>query len=108
MGARMSSAFMAENPQASIKGLIIAGCRNSGGYPLACDESVVKVKIPVLDIWGGNNRKDINAASDRDGLVGAKYQQITIDGGNHKFDGYDDEFTSAVIQWLKNTSLNKN
>ena len=100
MGARMASAFMAEHAKAPIKGLIIAGCRNNGDYPLACKETVEEVKIKVLDIWGGDNGKDINAASDREELVGENYQQVAIDGANHKFDGYDSEFTSAVIKWL--------
>ena len=34
MGSRMASAFIAENPDAPIQGLIVAGIRNNGGYPL--------------------------------------------------------------------------
>lgn len=100
MGARMASAFMAEHAKAAIKGLVIAGCRNNGGYPLACDETAKQVKVKVLDIWGGNNGKDIDAASEREVLVSDTYQQVVIDGANHKFDGYDSEFTSVIIRWL--------
>ena len=57
MGSRMASAFMAENVNAPIKGLIIAGCRNNGDYPLSCSETIKEVKIKVLDIWGGANGK---------------------------------------------------
>ena len=100
MGARMISTFIAENKNTSIAGLVVAGCRNNGGHPLSCSESLDKVKIPVLDIWGGNNRKDNNAADERESLINDKYQQVAIDGANHKFDGYDSEFTSAVTKWL--------
>ena len=101
MGSRMSSAFIAEHPSSPVKGLIIAGCRNNGGSPLACDESMEEVKIPVLDIWGADNGKDSDSAIDRENLISKKYKQVAIDGANHKFDGYESEFTSAVIKWLK-------
>ena len=33
MGSRMVSAFVSNNPSESISGLIVAGCRNNGGFP---------------------------------------------------------------------------
>ena len=102
MGSRMASAFVADNPDQSIKGLIVAGIRNSGGYPLDGKQNLENVEIPVLDIWGdGGNGKDSNHASDREDLVSEQYKQVAISGANHKFDGYEDEFVSAVVDWLK-------
>lgn len=101
MGARMASAFVSENPDQPIAGLIVAGCRNNGGYPLSCKENLQNIDIPVLDIWGGNNKKDSDAANDREELVSERYKQIEISGANHKFEGYESEFVSAVINWLK-------
>lgn len=101
MGSRMASAFVAENPDQPIAGLIVAGCRNNGGKPLSCEESLRNVVIPVLDIWGGKDGKDSNAASDRKGLISGNYQQVKISGANHKFKGHEGKFVSSVADWLK-------
>ena len=101
MGSRMASAFMAENADPSIKGLIVAGIRNNGGYPMDGKHNLERIKIPVLDIWGGGNSKDYDAAKERVILVSATYTQVEVPGANHKFDGYDDELVAAVVAWLK-------
>jgi len=101
MGSRMSSAFVSEDSNHRLTGLIVAGCRNNGGAPLSCDENLEGIDIPVLDIWGGNNGKDSNSASEREGLVSGKYKQVEISGANHKFEGYESELVDAVVDWLK-------
>ncbi len=101
MGSRMASAFVAQYPAQKINGLIVVGCRNNGDAPLSCSENLSSVKISVLDIWGGDNTKDIDAAFERENLKSAKYTQIEIADANHKFDDVETEFASAVISWLK-------
>ena len=101
MGARMASAFIAEYPKTPIAGLIVAGCRNNGGEPLACDHNLQMIDIPVLDIWGAANRKDRTAAAQRTYLKSPQYRQVAIDGANHTFEGKETEFTSAVVEWLR-------
>lgn len=101
MGSRMASAFMAEDPDAPINGLIVAGIRNNGDYPLDGKQNLERVDIPVLDIWGGGDSKDYAAAKERRPLVSATYTQVEIPGANHKFDGYDAELITAVINWLQ-------
>lgn len=101
MGSRMASAFVAKFPTQKIDGLIIAGCRNNGDEPLSCLENMQKVKVATLDIWGGDNTKDIDAASEREGLISTSYRQIEITDANHKFDGADEAFVAAVIKWLQ-------
>ena len=102
MGARMVSAFVAEHPNASVKGLIVAGVRNNGGPPFDGKQSLTTVKVPVLDIWGdGGNGKDSRFARERETLLSTRYQQVPIAGANHKFSDYEREFTDAVIAWLK-------
>lgn len=83
------------------KGLIVAGIRNNGGYPLDGMQNLKHIQIPVLDIWGGGDSKDTDAAREREGLVSASYAQVEIAGSNHKFDGDEDEFVAAVIAWLR-------
>ncbi len=101
MGSRMASSFVSENPNQSLSGLIVAGCRNNGSYPLSCEENLQDVNIPVLDIWGENNGKDSDAANDRSVLVSGDYKQVGISGANHKFEGYEDELVSSIVAWLK-------
>lgn len=101
MGSRMASSFIAQHHARSVAGLIIAGCRNSGGVPLACDENMHQVRIPVLDIWGGGDKKDTDAAATRQIYLSGIYQQVAIPDANHKFDGYENEFVAAVVAWLK-------
>jgi predicted alpha/beta-hydrolase family hydrolase len=109
MGSRLASSFIFKNPDQPVAGLIIAGCRNNGGYPLSCYDNLQDVAIPVLDIWGGDNEKDADAASEREDFLSDKYTQVEVAGANHKFDGYEDEFVLATVNWLKaqNESLNR-
>lgn len=97
----MASAYVAENSDHLLSGLIVAGCRNNGGRPLSCKENLEEVDIPVLDIWGGKNDKDAIAAYYREELASEKYQQMKVSGVNHSFDDYEGEFVSSVVSWLK-------
>lgn len=101
MGSRMTSAFVSDNPNNGLSGLIVAGCRNNGGRPLACDQNLKGVTLPVLDIWGGKNGKDSKAASERRGMASASYTQVEISRANHKFEGYEGELVDAVANWLR-------
>ncbi len=100
MGGRMVSAYVSENRNNELSGLIVAGCRNNGGSPLACDKNLEGVTLPVLDIWGGKNGKDVKAASERRGMVSSAYTQVEISGANHSFEGYEGELVNAVANWL--------
>lgn len=101
MGSRMASAFVSKNSNHGLAGLVVAGCRNNGGYPLSCEDNLQGVKLPVLDIWGGDNGKDSRSASERSGMVSDTYTQVEISGANHKFEGYEDELVDSVVSWLK-------
>ena len=100
MGSRMASAFIAENGNGSIKGLILAGCRNNGGGVLSCSNNVEMIDIPILDVWGTKNNKDTKAASQREHFVSDKYTQKSIGNANHVFDGYDSSLSDIVIDWI--------
>jgi len=101
MGSRMASAYVSAHPDNSLSGLIIAGCRNNGGRPLSCDDNLKNVRLPVLDIWGSGSGKDHDAAADRSEFVSSQYQQVAIDGADHRFEGDETEFVNAVVHWLR-------
>ena len=102
MGSRMTSSYLSEIGTTSIKGFIAIGCRNNGGYPFSCIDNVSDIDdIPILDIWGADDDKDAKSASAREYLISDRYKQVSINGANHKFDGYDDELNNTIIDWLK-------
>jgi len=101
MGARMASAYLAIHEDAPIAGLIVAGCRNNGQDPLACDHNLQLIDIPVLDIWGAASAKDVAAGNQRRYFKSAEYTQVAIDNANHAFEGKEDEMVDAVIAWLR-------
>lgn len=101
MGSRMSGAYVSLNAGHGLSGLIIAGCRNNGGKPLACDKNVGALTLPILDVWGDKNRKDSTAASKRAHLISNTYSQVKISGANHKFEGKEDELVQAIVTWLQ-------
>ena len=101
MGSRMASAYLKESRDQSVNGLIIAGCQNNGGTLFNCMENVNKLKLPILDIWGGEDERDSNAAREREKLQSSTYTQKEISGANHKFDGYENLFVSMVSSWLE-------
>jgi predicted alpha/beta-hydrolase family hydrolase len=106
MGSRMASAFLAKNKKPSFKGLIVAGCRNNGKRVLSCANNVEDINIPILDIWGSQNKKDSKAALKREAFISTKYTQIELTGANHQFDGYDNQLNGVILQWLEERKNN--
>jgi len=101
MGSRMTSSFLSEFENPPIKGFIVVGCRNNGGYPFSCIDNVGDIKnIPILDIWGESSRADKESASERKYLISNNYKQVSIKDANHRLDGYDEELQDTVINWL--------
>ena len=102
MGSRMMSAFISENP-GLVDGLIMAGCRNYGGYPMNCHDHIANLSnIKILDLYGGGDSKDIHSAEQRNYLVSDNYSQLSIGNANHQYDGNKKELKNAVINWLSN------
>lgn len=101
MGGRMASAYLAQNGEDDVAGLIIAGCRNNGGGVLNCMDNLQDLHLPTLDIWGGGSHKDVDAANEREIFQSDTYTQIEIPAANHKFDDYETEFVDAVLEWIK-------
>ncbi len=101
MGARMAAAYLAAHPEAPVDGLVVIGCRNNGGAPLDCRQSLETVERPVLDLWGGADTKDKRAGRQRRHLRSDRYTQMEIAGASHRFEGHEQALTTAVVEWLK-------
>jgi len=102
MGSRMASAFISSHANHGLAGLLVVGCRNNGKPPLSCGQNLKNIRLPILDIWGGSDRKDSEAAAARNGMASESYFQIEIPQADHKFVDHEDELIDSVVAWLKN------
>jgi pimeloyl-ACP methyl ester carboxylesterase len=100
MGGRMTTAFLANNPGASIVGYIGVGLLAGGQEPLNSNMNLRKVKVPVIDIYAEDDT-DAQFAGNRKAFVSERFVQVPIAGAKHNYRGYEDQVVEAVINWLK-------
>lgn len=100
MGGRMTSAFLANNPEAPVVGFIGVGLLAGGKEPLNTNLNLRKVKVPVIDIYAENDR-DARAAEFRKSLVSDRFTQVPVPGATHDYRGHEKFVAEAVITWLR-------
>jgi len=100
MGGRMTTGFLAEYPESGISGYIGIGLFGGGQEPLNANQNLQKIKVPVIDIYADTG-PDAKAADFRKRFVSNRYPQVVMTGAKHDFNGYESQFTGAVISWLK-------
>ncbi|WP_019562398.1 dienelactone hydrolase family protein [Caldimonas manganoxidans] len=100
MGGRMTSAFLANNPDAGVVGFIGVGLWAGGTEPLNTNLNLRKVKIPVIDIYAESDQ-DLKFAEFRKPFVSDRFKQVPIPGAKHDYRGYDKQIADIVIGWLR-------
>jgi pimeloyl-ACP methyl ester carboxylesterase len=100
MGGRMTSGFLASNPDVAVNGFIGVGLSAGGKEPVNTNLNLRKVKIPVIDVYGDNDM-DARAASFRKPMVSERFVQVEIRGAQHNYRGYERPVAEAIIEWLK-------
>ena len=100
MGGRMTSGFLANQPDPSVVGFIGVGLSAGGKEPVNTNLNLRKVKVPVLDVYG-DNEMDAKAAGFRKPLVSDRFTQVEISGAKHDYRGYDRQVAEPVVGWLK-------
>jgi pimeloyl-ACP methyl ester carboxylesterase len=100
MGGRMTSAFLAKNPDAPVVGFIGVGLLAGGKEPLNTNLNLRKIKIPVIDVYAENDR-DVKSAEFRKPFVSDRFVQVPVSGAKHDYRGYEKFVADAVIGWLK-------
>ena len=100
MGGRMTSAFLANYPDAPVVGFIGVGLLAGGRDPLDTNLNLRKVKVPVIDVYAENDR-DAKAAELRKSLVSNRFVQVPVPGATHDYRGYEKFVADAVNGWLK-------
>ena len=100
MGGRMTTAFLANNPDALVAGFIGVGLLAGGKEPLNTNLNLRRVNIPVIDIYAENDR-DAKSAEFRKPLVSERFVQVPVPGAKHDYRGHEKFVADAVIGWLK-------
>jgi len=100
MGGRMTTAFLAQNPEGRVAGYIGVGLLAGGKEPLNTNLNLKKIKVPVIDIHADSD-PDAKGAAFRKPFVSDRYKQVVISGAKHDYRGYDNEVATAVTAWLK-------
>ena len=72
--------------------------------------SLKKITVPVLDIYGDEDLegilKSVDARAGAAREAGNKnYTQVEVAGSNHFFDGKEDELVEAVADWLEKSPI---
>jgi pimeloyl-ACP methyl ester carboxylesterase len=101
MGARMTSAYLAEQPHPAVVGFIGVGVLEGGGKPLDANQNIRRAQVPVIDVYADSTPLDLKSAENRQSLVSDRYKQVRIDGANHSFQGHDSRLAQEIIAWLK-------
>lgn len=106
MGGRMTTGFLAQNPNSAVIGYIGVGLLGGGPEPLNTNLNLKKVKFPVIDIYADSG-PDAKSAEFRKAFVSDRYKQIVIAGAKHDYRGYENQVGTAVIGWLKQQESSK-
>ena len=100
MGGRMTTGFLAQNPDSEIIGYIGVGLLGGGQEPLNTNLNLKKIKLPVIDIYADSG-SDAKSAEFRKSFVSDRYTQVIISDAKHDYRGFDSQVDNAVIAWLK-------
>lgn len=114
LGSSMAAYYLANKPAPGIRAFVAVG---ASGEMYKDDKigylnSIKKIKIPVLDIYGSNDLDGI-LQSKKSKLITArkagnkKYTQVMISGANHFFDNKDAELVKRVRGWLNKNATRK-
>jgi pimeloyl-ACP methyl ester carboxylesterase len=100
MGGRMTSAYLANRPDAGVVGYIGVGLLAGGQDPVNTTLNLKNLKIPVIDVYAENDR-DAQFAAFRKSFVSEQFVQVPIAGAKHDYRGYEKQVADAVIEWLR-------
>lgn len=100
LGGRMTTGFLAQNPNSGVCGYIGVGLPGGGPEPLNTNQNLKKITAPVIDIYADSG-PDAKNGELRKPFVSERYKQVVIAGARHDYRGYDDQIATAVVDWLR-------
>lgn len=104
-GARMAEYYLVQEGTDGVNSAVFIGLGSSVGWP-QCIEALARLRVPVLDLYGGNDLETVMSTVQDRANSGQKnksgiYRQIRVQESNHFFQGQEDELKSIVIDWLQ-------
>ena len=100
MGGRMTTAFLADNPDAGVVGYIGVGLVAGGPEPLNTNINLQRITVPVIDIYAEDD-SDAQFAGNRRRFLSDRFVQIPIAGAKHDYRGHEAQVVDAVLGWLQ-------
>ena len=112
LGSSMAAHYMANKPDSTIRAFVAVGVsgnmhkKDEVGYLT----SLKTIKVPVLDIFGGNDLPQVLKSKKAKASTARKagnknYTQVKIAGANHFFDNYDEVLIKRVRGWLMKNAI---
>lgn len=108
LGANMAISYLTNDVAERFQALVTISMNHN--QPDNFVESMSKLKLPVIDIYGSRDIKPVVSGADsrKKAVVvdaaNANYRQNMIEGADHYFTGLEPELVSTVRAWLKKTS----
>lgn len=119
LGSNMGSYFLSKFPDSRIKAFVGIGMVGNPQHkqylPLDNVSSILRMHIPVLDVYGSDTFPSILESVDRLSFAIAVYRssnksrysrKIRIDGANHFFQQYEQELLDVISDWISKFSTN--
>ncbi len=105
-GATRGSNYLRDaRPGGSVAAFVAIGVQGTPGDDYAdIADSLVRIHLPVLDIYGENDLEPVLARVDRRFAAGSRnrgYSQQMVPGANHFFDGHEAELVTRIYDWLE-------
>jgi pimeloyl-ACP methyl ester carboxylesterase len=108
MGATMAANFLANTGDSRVQafvGIGMSGARVAAERGLDNSIWLARIKLPVLDIYGSSDLKEVldsvKGRADAEAKGGnPKSKQVVIDGADHFHGGYEDKLLTTITGWL--------
>ncbi len=106
LGSGMARHFLAAGGDAAITGFVGVGMGVNKDVPQINSLGALKrIRLPILDVYGENDLQTVvDTAGERVAAARAggnqDYQQVTIPGAGHFFDGFEEPLVQTVADWL--------
>ncbi len=113
LGATMATDYLSRKDDERIKAFVGIGMKamKQPDKYRALDNanSLQKIKLPVLDIYGSKTIEEILYSADLRSMSirqagNAKSRQIKIEGTGHFFEGYEDKLLDSILKWIDETT----
>jgi pimeloyl-ACP methyl ester carboxylesterase len=111
IGAMTALAYVAKHPQTPVKGIVAIGLSTFPGGPDTMQPAIMlkSVRIPVLDIYGANDLREVlsysearRTAAQTAGNKG--YSAVRVPDANHFFTDQYEALKKHVLDWLSRST----